>query len=134
MRGHKGLMHIYKGLIYVHKGPIRVEYEWKPPRCTNGGNSSLHGKGLASSSISISLIAERIDKFERQLIEWKLLLVDYNRKPLSKVVSTVNEDSDSEVEEVFDEHTTFMASIGLKRGSDSSYGTNSMSKKWNEMK
>ncbi|GJZ21375.1 hypothetical protein Tco_0558414 [Tanacetum coccineum] len=40
--------------------------------------------------------------------------------------STVNADSDSEVEEVFDKHTTFMASKGLKSGSDSGYGTNSL--------
>ncbi|GKG58968.1 hypothetical protein Tco_0602677, partial [Tanacetum coccineum] len=45
-----------------------------------------------------------IDKFERRLIEGKLLLVDDDGKPLSKFVSTVNADTNSEVEEVFDEH------------------------------
>ncbi|GKB38935.1 hypothetical protein Tco_0883877 [Tanacetum coccineum] len=44
-------------------------------------------------------IAKRIDKFERQLIEEKLLLVDDDGKPLPKVVSTVNVNSESEVEE-----------------------------------
>ncbi|GJS54480.1 hypothetical protein Tco_0627842 [Tanacetum coccineum] len=61
---------------------------------------------------------ERIDKLQRKLIEWKLLLVDDDGKPLLKVVSTVNANGDSEVEEVFDEHTTFMVSTGLKRSSD----------------
>ncbi|GJZ56039.1 reverse transcriptase domain-containing protein [Tanacetum coccineum] len=44
-------------------------------------------------------LAKRIDKFERQLTEEKLLLVDDDEKPLPKVVSTVNADIDSEVEE-----------------------------------
>ncbi|GKF72993.1 hypothetical protein Tco_0219325 [Tanacetum coccineum] len=66
---------------------------------TNGGNSSSAGKGVASSSISITPIAERIDKFKTQMIEGKFLLVDDDGKPLPKVVSTVNADSNSEVEE-----------------------------------
>ncbi|GJR10613.1 hypothetical protein Tco_0793265 [Tanacetum coccineum] len=73
---------------------------------------------------------ERVDKLERQLIEGKLLLVDDNGKPLPNVVFTVNADSDSEVEEVFDKHATFMASKGLKRGSYSGYVTNSLREQW----
>nr|GEY67209.1 hypothetical protein [Tanacetum cinerariifolium] len=65
------------------------------------------------------------------MIEGKLLLVDDDRKPLLKVVSTVNADSNSEVEEVFDEHITFMVSTGLKRGSDNGYDTNSL---WEQRK
>nr|GEW22384.1 hypothetical protein [Tanacetum cinerariifolium] len=72
---------------------------------------------------------ERIDKIERQMIEWKLLLVYDDGKPIPKVVSMVNADSDSQVEQVFDECATFMASTGLKRGSDSGYGTNSLKPK-----
>ncbi|GJV65609.1 hypothetical protein Tco_1476437 [Tanacetum coccineum] len=49
---------------------------------------------------------------------------------LPKVVSMVNANSDSEVEDVFDEHTNFMASTGLKCGSDSGYGTNSLLEQW----
>ncbi|GKC12037.1 hypothetical protein Tco_1008819, partial [Tanacetum coccineum] len=63
--------------------------------------------------------------------EWKPprkhLLVDDDEKPLPKVISIVNVDSDSEVEEVFDEHTTFMALTSIKRGRDSGYDTNSLS-------
>ncbi|GJS49262.1 hypothetical protein Tco_0599383 [Tanacetum coccineum] len=99
-------------------------YEW--------GYSTSVGKGVASSSISTTPIAEKIDKIEKQMIEEKLLLVDDDEKPLPKVVSTVNSDSDSEVEEV--EHATFMASTCLKRGIDSGYGTNSLWEQWKKTK
>ncbi|GKF39925.1 hypothetical protein Tco_0119986, partial [Tanacetum coccineum] len=56
----------------------------------------------------------------------KLLFVDDDGKLLPKVVSTANADSDSEVEEVFDEYATCMASTGLKRGSNSGYDTNNL--------
>ncbi|GJR78576.1 hypothetical protein Tco_0149361 [Tanacetum coccineum] len=68
------------------------------------------------------------------MIEWKLLPVDDDEKPFLKVVSTLNADSDSEVEEVFDEHTTFMASTDLKHGSDSCYDTNSLWEQWKKTK
>ncbi|GKD49257.1 hypothetical protein Tco_1278233 [Tanacetum coccineum] len=55
---------------------------------------------------------------KRQLIEGKLLLVDDDGKPLPKVVSIVNVDSNSEVEEEFDEYTTFMASTETKQDDD----------------
>ncbi|GJZ48371.1 putative reverse transcriptase domain-containing protein [Tanacetum coccineum] len=64
----------------------------------------------------------------------KLLLVDDDEKSLPKVVSIVNADSDSEVEEVFDEHARFMASIGLERSSNSGYDTNSLLEQWMETK
>nr|GEU30084.1 hypothetical protein [Tanacetum cinerariifolium] len=53
---------------------------------TNGENTSSAGKGVAYSSISITLITERIDKFERHLSEGKLLLVDDDGKPLPKMI------------------------------------------------
>nr|GEU55097.1 basic 7S globulin-like [Tanacetum cinerariifolium] len=77
---------------------------------------------VASNSTSTTPIVERIDKIERQIINGKLTLMDDNRKPLPKVVSTTNVDSDSKVEDVVDGHAVFMASTGLKRGADSGYG------------
>ncbi|GKE49661.1 hypothetical protein Tco_1480919 [Tanacetum coccineum] len=68
------------------------------------------------------------------MIDGKLLLVDDDGKPLSKVVSIVNAHSDSEVEAVFDEYARFMVSIGLERGSDSGYVTNSLLEQWMETK
>nr|GEZ55581.1 hypothetical protein [Tanacetum cinerariifolium] len=110
---------------------MRVEYECKLFR---GGDSSLAGKGVASSSTSSTPVAKMIDKFERQLTGEKLLLVDDDEKPLPKVVSTVNADIDSEMEEVLYEHITFMASTSLKRCSDTSYDTNSLWEQWRKTK
>ncbi|GJT66007.1 retrovirus-related pol polyprotein from transposon TNT 1-94 [Tanacetum coccineum] len=85
---------------------------------TNGGNSKSAGKGsnsgvspsnhgfinVASSGTSTTPIVENFDKLERQIIKEKRTLVDDDVKPLPKVVSTENTDSDSQVEEVVDEH------------------------------
>ncbi|GJZ96326.1 ALP1-like protein, partial [Tanacetum coccineum] len=71
---------------------------------------SNHGFFNVASSSSTTLIINKIDKLERQIIEWKLTLVDDDGKPLPKVVSKKNADSDSELEEVVDEHVVFMAS------------------------
>ncbi|GJW98108.1 hypothetical protein Tco_0179916 [Tanacetum coccineum] len=60
-----------------------------------------HGSLLVTSgSLSATPIAERIDKLERKMIDRKLMLVDDDGKPLSKVASTVNANSDSEVEDI----------------------------------
>ncbi|GKA22300.1 hypothetical protein Tco_0708262, partial [Tanacetum coccineum] len=98
------------------------------------GEFKFGWEGGASSSISTTPITKRVDKFERQLIEGKLLLVNDDGKSLPKVASTVNADSDSKVEKVFDEHTTFMASTSLKHDSDSGYDTNRLWKQWKETK
>ncbi|GJR07299.1 hypothetical protein Tco_0530283 [Tanacetum coccineum] len=117
----------------------------------NGGISKSAGKGanfgvspsdhgffhVSSSITSTTPIIERIDKLERQIIDRKLTLVDDDGNPLPKVVSTVNKDSDSEVEDVVDEHVVFMASTSLKIGNDSGYDTNSLleqyrSTKWDD--
>ncbi|GKA95083.1 hypothetical protein Tco_0817121 [Tanacetum coccineum] len=59
---------------------------------------------------------------------------DDSVKPLPKVVSTANLDSDSEVEDMVDDHVVFMASTHLKCGADSRYGTNSLVEQWRETK
>ncbi|GKA18128.1 hypothetical protein Tco_0697965 [Tanacetum coccineum] len=92
---------------------------------------------VASCSTSTTPIVERIDKIERKIIDGKLTPLDDDGKPLPNVVSSVNEDSDNEVENVVDEHAVFMASTGLKSGNDSGYGTNSLleqcrSTKWDD--
>nr|GEY41736.1 hypothetical protein [Tanacetum cinerariifolium] len=81
---------------------------------------SKHGfLNVESSCASTAHIVERIDKVERQIIDEKLTLVDDDGKPLPKVVSTKNIDSNSKMEDVVDDHTVFMASISLKRDADS---------------
>nr|GEW54834.1 retrovirus-related Pol polyprotein from transposon 17.6 [Tanacetum cinerariifolium] len=83
---------------------------------------------------STTPIVKRIDKLKRQINDAKLTLVDDDLMPIPKVVSKVNEDSDSEVEDVIDEHAVFMALTSLKSGNDSGYGTNSLLKQWRSTK
>ncbi|GKA01649.1 hypothetical protein Tco_0674314 [Tanacetum coccineum] len=89
--------------------------------CTNERISKLAGKGansdmfpshhivfnVASSSTSTTPIVESIDKLKIHIIEGKLTFVDDDEKPLPKVVSTDNAASDSEVEDVVDDHAVF---------------------------
>nr|GEZ55632.1 zinc knuckle CX2CX4HX4C [Tanacetum cinerariifolium] len=116
---------------------IRVEYEWKLPRCLS---YKVFGHVLNECpKIIISDVVKNLNNprqatkvflVERQLIEKKLLLMDEDRKPLPNVVSMVSVDSDSEVEEVFDEHVTYMASKVLRRGSDSGYEEYMLARRW----
>ncbi|GKD14273.1 hypothetical protein Tco_1198680 [Tanacetum coccineum] len=93
---------------------IRVEYEWKPPRC-----SSCKLKELITRKTNI---------------DGKLTLVDDDGKPIPKVVYTVNEDSDSEVEDVVDDHAVFMTSTSLKSGIHIGYDTNILFEQWRTAK
>ncbi|GKB40133.1 hypothetical protein Tco_0885075 [Tanacetum coccineum] len=72
-----------------------------------GGDSSSNGKGVTSSSISSTPIAERIDKFKRKLIEGNFFLGM-----------------------MMGSH--YQSTIGLKRGSDSGYSTNSLWEQCND--
>ncbi|GJU09177.1 hypothetical protein Tco_1125607 [Tanacetum coccineum] len=97
---------------------------------TNGGNSKSDGKGylnVAHGSYSNTPIIEKIDKLESQILNGKLTFVDDDRKPLYKAVTKGNEDSESEVEAVFDVTANLMASTSLKGGSDS---TNCLLEQW----
>ncbi|GJZ25194.1 hypothetical protein Tco_0562653 [Tanacetum coccineum] len=95
----------------------------------SAGNGSLK---VARGSSSNTPIIEKIDKLERQILDGKLMLVDDDGKPLYKVVSKGNVDSDSEVEVVFDKTANLMASTSLKGGSENGYGTNSLLEQWRE--
>ncbi|GJU92351.1 putative reverse transcriptase domain-containing protein [Tanacetum coccineum] len=107
---------------------IHVEYKWKSPRC-----SSCKFSGHVLNECSKKIILDVVKNFNNprqatrgvpiglkcqhkvgefigchNLIEndadlGKLMLVDDDGKPLTKVVSMANTDSDSEVEDVFDE-------------------------------
>ncbi|GJR24893.1 cytochrome P450 [Tanacetum coccineum] len=84
---------------------------------TNRGNSNSAGKGsltVTPGSSSTTHIAEKIDKLKRQILDEKLI--------------------DSEVEEVFNETVGFVASTGLKSGSESGYGTKSLLEQWMKTK
>ncbi|GJT53513.1 hypothetical protein Tco_0988567 [Tanacetum coccineum] len=104
------------------------------PRLVDEGFNMCSIPEVSRQEVSNSNPFDALNSIENDDDLGKLLLVDDDGKPLPKVVSTVNVDSDSEVEEEFDEYTTFMASTGLKRGSDSGYGTNSLWEQWKETK
>ncbi|GKB19321.1 hypothetical protein Tco_0853244 [Tanacetum coccineum] len=63
---------------------------------SNGG-SSKESLNVAHDSSSNTPIIEKIDKLERQILDEKLMFVDDDGKPLHKVASTVNVESDREV-------------------------------------
>ncbi|GJX61804.1 retrotransposon protein, putative, ty1-copia subclass [Tanacetum coccineum] len=80
-----------------------VEKNLKNPRQAARGVQQV---AVASKEVSNSNpfdmhnLVEKDDNFERQIIDGKFTLVDDDRKPLSKVVSKENVDSDSEVKDV----------------------------------
>ncbi|GKB09609.1 hypothetical protein Tco_0837921, partial [Tanacetum coccineum] len=84
----------------------------------NRGNSKLAEKGVnfdvvsseAFGSPTTTPLAERISDLERQMMDGKLVLVDDDGKPIKNVDDPVNANSDSEVDEAFNETASFMAS------------------------
>ncbi|GKC43334.1 putative RNA-directed DNA polymerase [Tanacetum coccineum] len=133
---------------------VRVEYEWKPPRCacckgfghvhdecpTNIGSDVVNNlkkslakfprgvsagpKNVESSSTSTTPIVEKNDKIKKIIIDGKVTLVDNEGKPLEKVDSLGDHDSEDEVESVDKEMTSILASKKI------SYGTNSLPEQW----
>ncbi|GKB95462.1 hypothetical protein Tco_0981599 [Tanacetum coccineum] len=69
----------------------------------NEGNSKLVEKGAISDGVSSS------HRTSSKTFDEKLVLVNDDGKPLKKVVDMVNIDSDSELEDVFNETKSFMA-------------------------
>ncbi|GKD44933.1 putative reverse transcriptase domain-containing protein [Tanacetum coccineum] len=94
----------------------------KVSRQEAAGNGSLNVVHDSSSTTSIIV---KIDKRELELLDRKLMFVDDDGKSLYKVDSIGILDSNSEMEEVYNVTTGFMASMSLKSGSNSGYGTNS---------
>nr|GEW81099.1 hypothetical protein [Tanacetum cinerariifolium] len=103
---------------------------------TNGGNSKFTGKGVNNNEVSMhetspvvfggptnTPLAERINDLERQMLDGKLVLVDNDRKLIKKVDDLVNGNSDSEMDEVFDETTSFMATTSSKVNGSSKIGS-----------
>ncbi|GKC47577.1 putative reverse transcriptase domain-containing protein, partial [Tanacetum coccineum] len=167
---------------------IRVEYEWKPPRCacckvfghdqeecpknigngemknlkktsqtskdrdpllfysvendvelgTNRGTSNLASQATNSSgslfwnvdasSPSTTHVIEKIDKIEKLIIEGKVTLVDDDGKPLEKVASSC--DYDSEKRNTFTGETLYPKNKFLAK--KDGYGTQSLLEQWTE--
>ncbi|GKC85935.1 putative reverse transcriptase domain-containing protein [Tanacetum coccineum] len=118
---------------------IRVEYEWKPPRCacckvfghdqeecpknivTN--SSGFSSWNVDASSPSTTPLIEKIDKIEKLIIEGKVTLVDDDGKPLEKVASSCDYDSEDEVESIDNDMANFLAKTD-------GYGTQSLLEQW----
>ncbi|GJS30171.1 hypothetical protein Tco_0490791, partial [Tanacetum coccineum] len=97
---------------------------------TNGGTSNLASKkanssgssfwNMKSSSTSTTPIVEKIDKIERLIIDGKVTLMDDDGKPLTKVDSLDDHDSEDEVASVDNDMANFVTSKKV------GYGTNSL--------
>nr|GEW72620.1 hypothetical protein [Tanacetum cinerariifolium] len=84
----------------------------------NSSGSSFCNVG--SSSTSTIHIAEKIDKFEKLIVDEKLTLVDDEGKPMKNVDYSGDHDSEDEVEPIDNEMTSFRASKRV------GYSTNSL--------
>nr|GEW54493.1 hypothetical protein [Tanacetum cinerariifolium] len=101
---------------------------------TNRGTSNLASKeansnessfwNVESSSISTTLIVEKINKLEKLIIDEKNTLVDDEIKPLKKVDYPGDHDSKDEVAPVDNEMESFLASERV------GYGNNSLLEQW----
>ncbi|GJX48166.1 retrotransposon protein, putative, ty1-copia subclass [Tanacetum coccineum] len=125
---------------------IATNLEWKPPMCSS---CQVFGHVLDEGPKHIVSDVEKNLKNPRQAARVKKdddlgtnkghsnsveKRPNFDMKPLLKVVSTTNVDSDSKVENEVDDHAVFMASTGLKRGADSGYGTNTLLEQWRTTK
>ncbi|GKB12396.1 hypothetical protein Tco_0846319 [Tanacetum coccineum] len=103
--------------------------------CTNGRTSNLASqatnysgssfRNVDASSPSTTLVIKKIDKIEKLIIEGKVTLVDDDGKPLEKVDSSYDYDSEDEVAFVDNDMAKFLVK---KDG----YGTQSLLEQWTE--
>ncbi|GJZ31147.1 hypothetical protein Tco_0576194, partial [Tanacetum coccineum] len=103
---------------------------------TNGGTSNLASKkanssqssfwNMDSSGTSTTPIVEKINRVERLILDGKVTLVDDEGKPLTRVDSSDDHDSEDEVALVDNYMENFLA---LK---DVGYGTNSLLEQWKD--
>ncbi|GJR26502.1 hypothetical protein Tco_1102734 [Tanacetum coccineum] len=103
---------------------------------TNGGTSNVSSQkvnssgssfwNVESSSTSTTPIIEKIDKKERIIIDGKVILMDDEGKPLKKVDSSGDYDSEDEVASVDNDMEKFLASEKV------GYGTHSLLEQWTD--
>ncbi|GKB35235.1 hypothetical protein Tco_0880177, partial [Tanacetum coccineum] len=89
---------------------------------TNGGTSNLASQATNSSGSSFwnvdasspctTPVTEKIDKIEKLIIEGKVTLMDDDGKPLKKVDSSCDNDSEDEVASVDNDMAKFLAKKG----------------------
>ncbi|GKB70503.1 rice salt sensitive 3-like protein [Tanacetum coccineum] len=103
---------------------------------TNGGTSNRASKkanfgGSSSLNVEASItnttpIVDKIDKYEKLVIDEKVSLVDDEGKPLKNVAYSDNHDSEDEVESVDNDMAHFMASEMV------GFGNNSLLEQWRD--
>ncbi|GJV08457.1 putative reverse transcriptase domain-containing protein, partial [Tanacetum coccineum] len=94
----------------------------KPIANTNGNKKK--GVELPKSSISTTLIVDKIGKLEKLIIEGKATLMDNAGKPLNKVENPDDHDSEDEVESVDNDMARSMASKSV------GFGIKSLLEQW----
>ncbi|GJT99978.1 peptidase S10, serine carboxypeptidase, alpha/beta hydrolase fold protein [Tanacetum coccineum] len=92
-------------------------------KANSGGSSSWN---VEASSTNTTPNVDKIDKYEKLIIDGKVSLVDDEGKPLKKVAYPDDHDSEDEVESVDNDMTHFMASERV------GFGTNSLLEQWRD--
>ncbi|GJW73774.1 copia protein [Tanacetum coccineum] len=113
---------------------VRVEYEWKPPRCSSCKVfAHIHKECTKNNGAGEKKTVKKPSQTSRGVPVGpkigKLRLLDNDGNPL---VPTGIVESNSEVEVVFDEIANLRISTSGKDGSDKGYGTNSLLEQWRD--
>ncbi|GJV20959.1 copia protein [Tanacetum coccineum] len=113
---------------------VRVEYEWKPPRCSSCKVfGHIHAECPNNTGTGEKKTMKKPSQTSRGVPVGpkigKLRLLDNDGNPL---VPTGGVESDSEVEVVFDETANLRILTSGKDGSDKGYGTNSLLEQWRD--
>nr|GEZ20972.1 hypothetical protein [Tanacetum cinerariifolium] len=110
---------------WLYMCTIRVEYEWKPPRC-----SSCKVFGHVLNECPKKIITDVVKNLNNPRQTTRGVSVG----PKNLLLPTGNADSKSKVEAVFDDTENLMGPTCFKGESDIGYSTNSMWEPWKETK
>ncbi|GJU21121.1 hypothetical protein Tco_1154463 [Tanacetum coccineum] len=118
--GFKPVKQVYRQVSNSNPFDVLNSVENNVDLGINGGNSNPVSKkanssgssfwNVEASSTSTTPIVEKINKMERLIIEGKVTLVDDEGKPLTKVDSSGDHDSEDEVASVDNNMANFLAS------------------------
>ncbi|GJT83842.1 hypothetical protein Tco_1058184 [Tanacetum coccineum] len=119
-----------RGVLVGPKMGFKPQKEYRPvfkkPNAISSGNKNKSVEPTIEFA-SNTPIGEKIDNIERQICKGKLRLLDNDGNPL---VHTGIMESDSEVEEVFDETANLRISTSGKDGSEKGYGIRVVAQHW----
>ncbi|GJV77350.1 hypothetical protein Tco_1508934 [Tanacetum coccineum] len=107
--------------IFSLRPILRVLQNLLKNQATNSSGSSFWN--VDASSPSTTLVIKKTNKIEQLIIEGKVTLVDDDGKPLEKVSSSCDYDSEDEVESVHNDMANFLAK-------NDGYGIQSLLEQW----